>query len=255
MFKKISVFLVLVLVIGALSACAGSGGGASSQQDTVERAWAKTYYPIDWEAEYGEPGSIRYYGNYDGYDVFCLLPVNVIEDYRGTTHIDDVDFRIYVGSTFGACKDGKYTLLSLLYNSFVIGHDSLLRIAEAHEQGKTQRISNSKKQEIEEAWYGQYAWKWAGDSDSTGCRHYGEFNGYDVYFYQADFPLESITEYELAEEVFIHGSVFQLLAYRNGKIYELEQLCKDGKVSEESIKAMAELHRAWFPVYYLDKET
>lgn len=67
--------------------------------------------------------------------------------------------------------------------------------------------------------------------------------------------MESITEYELAEEVFIHGSVFQLLAYRNGKIYELEQLCKDGKVSEDSIKAMAELHKEWFPVYYLAEGT
>ena len=76
-----------------------------------------------------------------------------------------------------------------------------------------------------------------------------------MIFYQGEIPLESITGYEIAGENFICGSFFQLLAYRNGKIYELEQLCKDGKVSEESIKAMAELHRAWFPVYYLDKET
>jgi len=250
MFKKISVFLVLVLVIGALSACAGSGVGASSQPDSVEYAWAKKHYPIDWDAAYGESASIRYYGTFDGCDVFCLLSANVNEDYRGTIHIDDVDFRIYVDSTLGACQDGRYTLLSDLYKSSVISHDSLLKIAEAHEQGTTQKVSNSKKKEIEDAWYGRFSWKWAEEPNITGCRHYGKYDGYDVYFYQAEFPLQNITEYQIAGEKFVNGSDFQLIAYQDGIIYKLEQIFKDGEVSKDSVYAMAKLHKEWFPAYY-----
>ena len=78
MFKKISVFLVLVLVITTLSACAGSEGSnaelTKEKRKEISRAWGKKCYPIDWNATSGQSGALRYYGTFAGHDVFRLFP-------------------------------------------------------------------------------------------------------------------------------------------------------------------------------------
>ena len=136
MFKKISVFLVLVLVITTLSACAGSESGSTElteeKKKEISRAWLIDKKEIlDWD----DDDDFRYYGNYDGYDMFYYAPlmasIHATHEYKiaGETFIDGKPFRLT------AYRNGKFydmNEIEVLYLIGLISRKSLVSMAETH---------------------------------------------------------------------------------------------------------------------------
>ena len=68
--------MVLALVIGALSACAGSMPTLSEEKKAeIENAWY-TQYKWCW-LDYPNGEYCRYYGNYEGYDIFYVITAHL----------------------------------------------------------------------------------------------------------------------------------------------------------------------------------
>lgn len=118
----------------------------------------------------------------------------------------------------------------------------------------TTELTDEKKKEIERAWLiqNEKLWTWChipygSRPTGNGGLYYGNYNGYDMLYYN-DKPgsLGRGFRYEIAGEVFAKDAHFQLLAYRNGKFYDVEELYKKGRVSRKTIAAMAETHKKWF---------
>ena len=110
MFKKLSVFLVLVLVIGALSACSGGPGTNSLDKETkeaVENAWYERGESWKWVNSKQEKGYC-YYGNFGGYDiVFAGSGKDTLE----TQRIGGFVFEYGTGCQLYAYKDEACTIL------------------------------------------------------------------------------------------------------------------------------------------------
>ena len=138
MFRKISLFLVLVLVIGALSACAGSEAGTTEltdeKKEEIEHAWlALKGYTWSWADGPSDRGG-RYYGNYNGYEMlYCDPPGGVggaaiMYEYKiaGEKFICGGRFNLF------AYRNGKFYDLEELFKKGRVSRKSIAAMAETH---------------------------------------------------------------------------------------------------------------------------
>jgi len=143
MFKRISVFLVLVLVIGALSACSGGPGTNRLDKETkeaVENAWYERGESWKWVNSKQEKGYC-YYGNFGGYDiVFAGSGSDALE----TKRIGGFVFEYGTGCQLYAYKDDTCTLLQTLYEEERINPAYIKEIADYHrENGTSEALSDA----------------------------------------------------------------------------------------------------------------
>jgi len=143
MFKKISLFFVLVLVIGALSACAGSVPELSEEKKAeIEDTW---YAQYEW-TWYDNGGRCRYYGTYEGYDLIFHQMGDILLDVVGTKVIAGIEF--YCGNSFNfyGHRDGKIYEVAELYESGALSKESIAAAAEIHNsEEKTLPLSDEEK--------------------------------------------------------------------------------------------------------------
>ena len=101
-------------------------------------------------------------------------------------------------------------------------------------------LTDEKKQEIETA----FGWQPDGWFDAEtrywGHRYYGSDNGYDILFVGGQMAV-STTKY-IAGQGFTYGTAFQLYAYKDGEVVDLEQAYTDGLVSQSAIEQAAQYH-------------
>ena len=231
MFKKLSVFLVLVLVIGALSACAAVGtvtSGKLSKETKADIARARyvSNYTVDLKNIKSEEKGAKglYLGEYNGDSYLYML-----------------------GFGYAAYRDGEI--------SFSIDSETtaVLKKALRREEDLPTSLFLFKKAAIEKAWlewnmvrYNEnpdaYLGKWSDDESPANCHYYGSCSGYDIVFWVtgSTHAIESIT---IAGETFQYGCPFQLIGYKNGVAYGLDELYENGKISAEAIKTIAGMHK------------
>lgn len=103
-------------------------------------------------------------------------------------------------------------------------------------------LTDEKKQEIETA----FGWKpngwWDAETCYWGHRYYGSDNGYDILFGGGQMTA-STTKY-IAGKEFAYGSSFNLYAYKDGVIMDLDKAYTDGLISEEAIERAVQYHMA-----------
>lgn len=136
MFKKISLFLVLVLVIGALLVVAfwdditAPRLDAATKQLISEACAEQGIGNLNWEAKDRQPGSVRYYGSFEGYEVFFYCPEDVDKERTGGMQIiEGKDFYYpFGGCMIYAYKDGVVAELAALNWS----DDSIKSIQKQH---------------------------------------------------------------------------------------------------------------------------
>ena len=113
--------------------------------------------------------------------------------------------------------------------------------------GSNAELTEEKKKEISRAWllYHKEVLDWDDDDD---FRYYGNYNGYDMFFYDGGLQTQALWGYEIGGQNFSHSHSFQIYAYRNEKFYDLNEikaLHLIGIISKKSLAAMAETHREW----------
>jgi len=256
-FKKISVFLVLVLVIGALSACAGSMPKLSAEKKAeLENGW------YDWKTTvahkyrwYGDEGigrdGIRYYGNFSGYDI--ILRPTALTAMHGVT-IGDVS--ITDGKIFDlyACKPGYLAELKQLYDEGGISEDTVAQIAEVHYSRQWPKASEETKTlfRMEMAKH-YYSLTWSDKADRVyDARYYGNLEGYDILYVVVAVPPDcaSYREYTIGEAKFEDDCSGNIYGYKDGILTFVTDLYNEGELSEEAISEIANVHQR-----YESKET
>lgn len=101
-------------------------------------------------------------------------------------------------------------------------------------------LSEEQKAQISQDWLGQFVWTWKDEGSASGCRYYGEHEGYQIIL-RPILSLEPM-ETQIADEIFSLNSEFELLAFQGEQIYDLKSLYRDGKISKESISTIAKNH-------------
>ena len=250
MFKKISVFLVLVLVTGALSACAGSMPTLTDEKKAeIENAWY-AQYKWCWQDD-PDGGYCRYYGKYEGYDIVFVIPAqldDMLTAVVGTKVIAGIKF--YCGTTFSlyGYRNGKIYEVYELYKAGELSAESIAAAAEIHDTaGKTLYLSEQEKEAIEQAWVVEHhGLLWDSEEKQTDAiRYYGTFDGYDIVYYIAgvspyhndhrSLPIEGISfEYDCDSNIY---------GFRDGEYDFIYNLYEEGKLSRESIAEIAKIHR------------
>ena len=88
--------------------------------------------PLNWNAENHAPGTVRYYGQYDNYDVFLLIPQDQTMRY-GHICIGAYSFYLpFEGCRIYTHKDGKVGELEDLYAKGVFSDDIIQKILSQH---------------------------------------------------------------------------------------------------------------------------
>jgi len=236
MFKKISLFLVLALVIGALIYFASS---EQLRQTTlteekkmdIVRAYFERGYSVDLVALGEGEGKDIYLGTYDGGDI---------------VYFEGFGFRSY--------KDGEFIKTDRRTNSF-------LGKVRSGEETLPADASKKRLSEIEEKWmelcfttviedpyYVGWVWKTTPE-DPGDSYYYGTYREYDILFHITS--LSTVEEIRtIAGETFYAGNPFNMFAYKNGRLYALEDLYEQGKISAEIIKQILERHKELYPEIY-----
>ena len=126
-------------MIGALSACAESGGSnaelTKEKKKEISRAWLQ--YKVDI-LDCDNISDFRYYGNYNGYDMFLHSGrlyglLNPVDEYEigGQKFINPSHFELY------AYRNGKFydlTKIKILHFIGIISKESLAAMAETHKK-------------------------------------------------------------------------------------------------------------------------
>ena len=141
MFKKIAIILVLVLVIGALLIAAfwdeiHKPRLNSTRKQQISEACAKQgIAPVNWNVEGHESGAVRYYGNFDGYDVFLLYPEDCRYNGDHFLYLGYTTVRIAVkGCELYAYKDGEVNTVLKLYEDGLLSRDAMQKICDQHQE-------------------------------------------------------------------------------------------------------------------------
>jgi len=237
MFRKIALLLVLVLVIGALSACTEAGFGEKTltekEKEDISRAYVAYAYTIEIypfsELKGKGQKAYAYLGCYNGIDV------------------------IYGGSYLGF-ENGTYLALD----------SETKALAEQVVEGEKKApgtVSGWKKRQIANGWkkFGlslydknpeNYALCWNVGERRGGCFCYGSYRGYDILYTEASMTMAVISGITIGEETFKAGNPFELVAYKNGTVYDLNTLYEDGKIPAKIIKQIHEIHKQRFDHVY-----
>lgn len=143
MFRKISLLLVLVLVIGALSACSGGPGTNLLDEETreaVEKAWYERGESWKWVNSKQEKGYC-YYGNFGGY---AIVFAGTGKDTPETQRIGGFEFEYGTGCQLYAYTDDTCTLLQTLYEEDKINLAYIKEVADYHrENGTSKALSDA----------------------------------------------------------------------------------------------------------------
>ncbi len=86
--------------------------------------------PVNWDAGDGHAGSVRYYGNYKGYDVFLLFEEPGVTDWEPWEPYYTI--MQSGGLKFYAYKDGAIRTVEQLVEDGTFGDDELEKILKQH---------------------------------------------------------------------------------------------------------------------------
>ena len=110
------------------------------------------------------------------------------------------------------------------------------------EQPYSDRLTESQKEEIESAWWqamgGEWVWY---DEERDGGRYYGSENGYIFLFKGSVFTAKE--HLKIADYDFIFGNLFNIYAYKDGTFHKLQDVYRNGDVTESAIRAVWEAHK------------
>lgn len=231
MFKKFSLFLVLVLVIGALSACANSGNLTQTtlteeRKADIARAYLAYSLRIDLFPLGEHEGKIDIYlGTYDGTDLFLA------------------------GTRYYGYKDGQFSTVdeeTMPHCKQIL--DGEVQLPLLADEARLNKI----EEDWVNFWMARYteipSLQW---SDNGGANHfYGRSSGYDILYVRGQMSMAVLSEIKIADQVFKSGYPFELLAYKDGVIYSLLDLYTEGEISEKTIQTVAKLHKERFLELY-----
>ena len=237
MFKKIAIFLVLVLMIGALSACTPSGRLTQvklteSQKADIERAYL-TYALRPNIVAYDSPEKTAkdalYFGNYNGAELVIL---------------EGAILYAYKDGQFAVPEEGAPSTRQMLQGE--------VKLSMTADESKLKEIENKwleKRLKDFESMPDVDRWNW---NEESGCFCYGKNAGYYILYLTSSMGTAVVTETEIAGQVFKAGRPFELLAYKDGTIYDLASLYEEGKISVKAIEKIAEMHKERFSSMYAD---
>lgn len=257
MFKKISLFLVLALVITTLSACASSGISkpvlTKEKKGELENGWydwiTSEQYSLKW---YGDEGvtdyGIRYYGNFSGYDIIFQPSGLTVLD--GVT-IGGVQFKGTSSFKLYACKSGYFAELKQLYEESGISTEEISDIAKIHNgdpadwptaDAETRAVF---RHEWAKHYYGMV---WNDKADQPyNARYYGNVEGYDILYVVLRVPPDcaDYREYTIGETKFEDDCSANIYGYLDGKLTFVRNLYEEGSLSAEAVEEIAKVHRMY----------
>ena len=114
------------------------------------------------------------------------------------------------------------------------------------QQQNVQYLSAEKKLAIEAAWKahtGDAFDQWYSEVDGKsedGVRYYGTYGEVDVLF-EPTFG-EAITVQRIGGVMIQHSNTFELYAFADGKLYDLQDAFAEGLIDEEAMQTVARLH-------------
>ena len=79
-------------------------------------------------------------------------------------------------------------------------------------------------------------------------RYYGNFNGYDIVFYEYVRPLTYMDAKSVGDYIFIHGWSFAIVGHKDGVVYELEELYNNGEISDEALTEIYHYHELYINI-------
>ena len=254
MFKKLSLFLVFVLVIGALSACSGSTPQLSEEKRAViDAVRLATHANKKWEWYNGYRGSCCYYGTYQGYDILFY------QSSLGSAVMDSKEiagFLFSSGSPFHLLgyRDGTFNDVSDLYNDGKLSKESIAAAFEVHNsEERTLPLSDEKKEEISDAWIAQnYGLKWDSKKDQVGTAiYYGNIEGYEVFFLIESIPEnmmhcfdDGVYTITVGDSTFSDNRCFfDIVTYKDARFSNVRTLYNKGIFDDEIVEAIALRHR------------
>ena len=104
-------------------------------------------------------------------------------------------------------------------------------------------LSEGLKAEVEEKWIApllgmqdDHHWYWG----VAGCEYYGAFEGYDVLCYVPNGYLAVTDSVTIGDYTFDNAIPFEMFAYKNERLYSLEELYDTNQISEKTIKSVWE---------------
>jgi len=255
MFKKISLFLALVLVIGALSACAGSSPKLSDERkEVIDSVWLAQHANKKWNWYDGYRGLCCYYGTYQGYDILLHQQSGVTSIDGGSEEIAGYLFSSIDPFDLLGYRNGIFYDVSDLYNDGKLSKESIAAAFEVHNsEERTLPLSDEKKEEISNNWIAQYyGLKWNSKKDQVGTAiYYGNIEGYEVFFLIESIP-ENMMHYfddgvytiTVGDSTFADNRcIFDIVTYKDAKFRNLRTLYEEGIFDAEMVEAIALRHR------------
>jgi len=247
MFRIITLFLTLVLVIGALSACASAGVGASGLSAEKKAEIETAFY--DYK---GNNIAFSYYGSFEEYHIFrCYgaLSAGVMDEIT----IAGEKFEFSSPTEFFAFRDGTVQELNALYEKGKISKEAISQLAQFHKEKWNQypKVPEELNIPFRRAYAAfHYSLVWENKSSRT-IHYYGNFDGYDVFYY---FPVDASPKNAcnllIGNEVLTYNTECLLFAYRNGEIaLPASRLYPNCVLSDSSISAIAKIHQKVYDTY------
>ena len=86
---------------------------------------------------------------------------------------------------------------------------------------------------------------WGTAEKNEPIRYYGHFEGYDIVFYHEGKQVCITGGLTIAGIPFSYSSPFAIVGYKDGILYDLNELYKEGKISIETIRALYQYHQLY----------
>ena len=112
-------------------------------------------------------------------------------------------------------------------------------------------LTANEKHDIEHCWSeemeGELSWfdKDAKELSYEAARYYGEFSGYHVFFYHVGWEFEYKVVVELSGYKLVHDELFEIYAYKDGKLYNAEALCQLENIPKHEAYAISVIHESF----------
>ena len=112
-------------------------------------------------------------------------------------------------------------------------------------------LTENEKYAIEHCWNetmeGELSWfdKDAKELNYEAARYYGEFSGYHVFFYHVGWEFEYKVVVELSGYKLTHDELFEIYAYKNGKIYNAVAMCELENIQSYEAYAISAIHESF----------
>jgi len=249
----VTVFMVLLAGITALTGCAGEGAGSASDTSNVDEGLSEElamriiqdYSDFRFPSMgYGFPTVyiVRHYGTFNGCVVsFIWAPPS--RPLPLALDRDPVIAGVRIGSVHPireplAWKDGRFNNLQVAYEQGWLTRDDLIKITEYFPDGLDmdleRRILRDFKESGGEREYDE-------NKDITWLRsYYGTYNGYVVVrlslgSYQTDWrPPANIGGFKI--NIYPHP----IIAWKDGQVYELEDAYDLGLLTQDDISSIVD---------------